>query len=127
LSSAELREIVCIECPTGCRAKVTMERGTVIGIENAECNRGEDYVRQEATAPMRDFFTTVRLEGASLPVLPVRTSSPIPRGRIMDCSRELAKVTVTAPVGLGEVISKNILGLGVDVVATRSMPQAHRG
>lgn len=121
MKEKEVRVITCIICPIGCKAKVTIENGKVSKIEGVECPRGEEYARKEVEAPVRDFFTTVRIRGASKQVLPVRSTQPIPKDKIMDCALELAKIVVDAPVKAGDVIVKNILGLGVDIIATRDM------
>ncbi|MGQ9460238.1 MAG: DUF1667 domain-containing protein [Candidatus Bathyarchaeaceae archaeon] len=124
MKKREVRVITCIICPVGCKAKVTIENGKVSKIEDVECPRGEEYAAREIEAPVRDFFTTVRIRGASSPVLPVRSIQPIPKDKIMDCALELAKIVVDAPVKAGDVIVKNPLGLGIDIVATRDMDQA---
>ncbi|MDH5419494.1 MAG: DUF1667 domain-containing protein [Candidatus Bathyarchaeota archaeon] len=121
MKKKEARVITCIICPVGCRARLTMKNGKITEIEGLECPRGEEYVRRELEAPVRDFFTTVRIKGAVIPVLPVRSTQPIPKDKIMDCVLELANVVVDAPVQAGEIIAKNPLGLGVDIVATRDL------
>ena len=117
----EAREITCIICPIGCRARVTIENGEIIEINNIECPRGEEYIRKEIEAPVRDFFTTVRIRGARIPVLPVRATQPIPKGKLIECTLELAKMALDAPIKAGDVIIKNILNLGIDIIATRNL------
>ena len=124
MNKKEMRLVTCIICPTGCRARVTIENGKITKIEDLECPRGEEYVGREIEAPVRDFFTTVRVKGATIPMLPVRSTQPIPKDRIMDCVLELANIVVEAPVKAGEIICKNPLGLGVDIVATRDLDRA---
>ncbi|KUO41460.1 MAG: molybdopterin oxidoreductase [Hadesarchaea archaeon DG-33-1] len=119
----ETREITCIICPVGCRARVSLRNGEVLEIQNIECPRGEKYISQEVKAPMRDFFTTVRIANAQTQVLPVRSTEPVPKARLKECALELAKIRVEAPVRLGDVIVENILGLGIDIVATRDIAQ----
>ena len=114
----ETREITCIICPVGCRASVSLRNGEVLEIKNLECPRGEKYILQEVKAPMRDFFTTVRVTNAPTQVLSVRSTGPVPKAKLKECALELAKIKVEAPVRLGDMIVKNILGLGVDIVAT---------
>jgi CxxC motif-containing protein len=121
LKKKEVRVITCIICPVGCRARVTIENGKISKIEDLECPRGEEYVRRELETPVRDFFTTVRIEGAAIPVLPVRATQPIPKDKIMDFVLELANIVVAAPVKTGEIIARNPLGLEVDIVATRDL------
>ncbi len=124
MKKREVRVITCIVCPVGCKAKVTIKNGKITKIEDVECPRGEEYVTKEFGAPMRDFFSTVRIKGASVPVLPVRSTQPIPKDKIMDCVLGSANIVVDAPVEAGDVIVRNPLGLGVDIVATRDMNRA---
>ena len=65
--------------------------------------------------------TTVRIAGGQLALLPVVSKSVLSKGRILDCARELRNVKVKAPVKAGDVIVADILGLGVDIVASRDM------
>ena len=44
---------------------------------------------------------------------------------ILDCAAALRQIAVKAPVTEGQIIVENILGLGVDIIASRSM-EAHR-
>jgi len=117
----ERRKVTCIICPLGCEATVTIGNGRVIKVENLECPRGEDYVLKEIEAPKRDFFTTVRVRGTGVPVCPVRATQPVPKEKLLDCSKELAKIIVDAPIKIGDVIVENLLGLGIDVIATRNL------
>lgn len=48
-----------------------------------------------------------------------QTASDIPKGKIYDIMKELDKVTMKAPVAIGDVVIPNVLGLGVDVVACK--------
>ena len=121
MKKKEVRVTTCIICPVGCIARVTIENGKITEIEGLECPRGEEYVRRELEAPVRDFFTTVRIKGAKIPVLPVRSTQPIPKDKILDCVLELANVVADAPVEAGEIIVRNPLGLEVDIIATRDL------
>lgn len=114
----ETREITCIICPVSCRARVSLQNGDVLEVQNIECPRGREYALQEIRAPMRDFFTTVRVTNAPTQVISVRSTGPVPKVKLKECAFELAKIKVEAPVRRGDVIVKNILGLGVDIVAT---------
>ena len=119
MKKKEVHEITCLLCPMGCKAKVTIENEAAPRVESVECPRGEDYTLRELRAPMRDFFTLVRVEGAKVTVLPVRATGPIPKGKIAECASELAKIKVGSPVKMGDVIIKNILNIGVDIIATK--------
>jgi len=120
----ETREVICILCPVGCRITVEIEDGEISKIENAGCKRGRDYAEQEIKSPVRDFFTTVRVKDGKIPVVSVRSTAPIPKRMLMRCASELARIVVPAPVRIGDVIVKNIMNLGVDIVATKSVEKA---
>ncbi|MDO4556629.1 MAG: DUF1667 domain-containing protein, partial [Lachnospiraceae bacterium] len=65
--------------------------------------------------------SSVKIVGCSLRRLPVKTSSDIPKGKITDVMGEINKVTVQSPVHVGDVIIKDVLGLGVDIVSAKNM------
>ena len=56
------------------------------------------------------------------PVLPVRVSADIPKDRIFDVMDALKTVTVSERIGRGDVVIPDVLGLGVDVIATSTDP-----
>lgn len=113
-----VKELICISCPMGCHLSVDTEKLTVTG---NSCKRGEVYGINEVTNPVRVITTTVKIEGAHHAVLPVKTKVPIPKDLNFKCIEELNKITVKAPVKMGDVIVENILNTGVDVIATRDL------
>ena len=116
-----VHEIPCILCPVSCQARVETNAEGNISITNLECQRGDPYVRHELETPLRDVFTTISITGAEIPRLPVRTSQPVPKHEVMNCMRALAQFQVKAPVSIGTVICQNLLDLGIDVIATRTL------
>lgn len=117
----ETKELNCINCPMGCLLTVTLEDGKITQVTGNTCPRGEKYAHQELTDPRRMLTSTVRVEGGALPLLPVVSADTLPKGKILECAAALRTVTVTAPVKAGAVVAANILGLGVDIVASRDM------
>ncbi len=112
--------IICIECPLGCDMTVE-QHGDELIVTGNTCPRGEQYTRQEATDPRRVLTTTVFIDGATHPMLPVKSIQPLPKDRLDACLRTLASVRVTAPVACGDVVCSDICGTGVDIAATRTM------
>ncbi len=111
--------IICIGCPLGCRVTVALDRkGAITGIKGAECRQGEKYVLKEFENPVRTLTTTVRTGDQSFPLLPVRTSRPVPKKLMGDIMRKTAKVRVEAPVAAGDVILKNVARTGSNIIAT---------
>lgn len=119
--AVEKKILNCITCPMGCELTAVLTDGKVTEVTGNTCPRGEKYAQEELTAPKRMLTTTVRITGGQLPLLPVVSKSVLPKGRILDCARALQSVAVTAPVHEGDVIAADILGLGVDIVASRDM------
>ena len=109
-------DMICIVCPKGCR--IAAEPGDPPAISGNGCKRGYRFALDELTDPRRTVCTTVKTAFPEVPVLPVKVSREIPKGRVFDVMRELAGVTVTRPLGMGDVVVENVLGLGADIVAT---------
>ncbi len=111
--------IVCIICPRSCLLEVFKDELGYVEVHNAECPRGEKYGLSEYSHPVRMLMTTVRLDGGSYPVIPVRSRVAIPMENIFDAVIEISAVSCRAPVKMGDVILKNIAGTGVDAIASR--------
>lgn len=112
--------ITCIVYPMGCSLQVTkLENG--YKVEGNTCKRGEKYGVEELINPRRVITTTVKLNGSYLNLLPVKTEDSIPKGMMFEIMEELDKITITAPINVGEVIVENILGTGVNVVSAKAV------
>jgi CxxC motif-containing protein len=117
----ETKVMNCIMCPMGCEMTVTLENGKFVSVTGNSCPRGAKYAETEVTDPRRMLTTTVRIRGGLLPLLPVVSADVLPKGKIAECVAYLRNVTVQAPVKAGDVIVPDILGLGVNIVASRDM------
>ena len=113
---------LCIGCPLGCRLEVDEdEDGVLVEVRGFSCKLGKKYAIQEHTDPRRVVTTTVAIEGGTLPRLPVRSAGTVPKGLVGDVCAILRGVKVQAPVRMGDVVLDNVLGTGVNIVATRDM------
>ncbi len=115
------KELTCINCPNGCSLEVEYAGGKIISVKGAECKKGKEYAENEIFHPVRIVTTTVRINCAAIPLLPVRTSDPVPKKLYQAIVREAAGIKVEAPVKCGDVIVKDILGSGADLIASRSL------
>lgn len=118
------KEIICTVCPTGCRITVEGEGTNITSIVGNSCKRGVQYATDEFIEPKRLLTCSVKLEGATRAVLPVRSSAPVPLKNVFDCMKVVKTTSVTAPVKVGQVIIPDILGLGVDIVSAMSIEKA---
>ena len=112
------RVITCITCPVGCDITVRGGDNRITAMEGNQCKRGEEYARAEFFHPARILTTSVKVEGASAPLVPVRSDKPIPKKLLFACMEEIKAVTVTAPVSRYDVIIADILGTGANICAT---------
>ena len=117
----EQRVITCIGCPLGCLVTVELENGEIVSVTGNTCVRGDSYARKEVTSPTRIVTSTVKVVGGNAPTVSVKTQSDIPKDKIFDCVKALKEVEVTAPVAIGDVVLENVVGTGVDIVATKGV------
>lgn len=116
------KEIVCITCPNSCRLTVWRDAKTnEVHVSGNQCPRGKDYGFNEYTLPIRMLITTMRIENAVLPVLPVRSVEAIPKEKLFEAIRIVNETSCVAPVKMGTVLVKNICKTGIDVIASRDM------
>lgn len=116
----ESRKLTCINCPMGCSLEVLID-GKDITVKGNNCGRGYEYGQSEVTNPVRVVTTSVFVNKGSTAVVSVKTSKPVPKDKVFDIIKELAPINVDAPVKIGDVLVKNILYTGADIVATRNV------
>jgi len=113
-------KMICINCPKGCELDVERAADGSITVTGHTCPRGEAYGRAELENPTRMVTGLVRVAGMRKP-LPVKTKSPVPKGKISDVLFAMHQATVQLPVKIGDVIVADVAGTGIDLVATANM------
>jgi CxxC motif-containing protein len=113
----------CPHCARGCSLDVLIQDDTVRVSGNA-CARGEEFGRQEAIMPMRPLATSIRAVGGVRPRLQVYGTGDIPLAQLLEAMNALDELTVAAPVVTGQLVMRDLLGLGVDIVAKETLPEA---
>jgi CxxC motif-containing protein len=116
-----IKNITCIACPQGCDLTIEIKNNKVLKVSGNKCQKGFDYAKQEIESPLRTVTSTVFGTGLPLKMIPVKTSKPIPKDKVMPLMKEIRKIKVKKSVKCGEVLKKNILNLDVDLVATRDI------
>ena len=101
----EQKELVCVNCPKGCRITVELEDGKVQAIRGYSCDKGKQYAAQETTRPMRILTT----------------DKEIPLDQMSEAMDQVRKITVQAPIKVNDVIIADFLGTDANLVASRSM------
>jgi CxxC motif-containing protein len=121
------KEMICIVCPKGCILKVKGSAGatvTAADVSGNKCKRGITYAVNECTNPVRTLTTTVKIDGGSQRMAPVKSDKPIPKGMLFDCMKIINACTVKAPLKVGDIVVKDILGTGADIISTSNIPEA---
>ncbi|MBR2570837.1 MAG: DUF1667 domain-containing protein [Clostridia bacterium] len=118
------RIFTCVVCPNGCEIEAEYEGNRVLSVAGNLCPKGRDYVTQELVDPRRTIATSVRVTGGTMPLASVRLTKAIPKNRIFDAMREIGRITLEAPISIGDVVIPNLLGLGSDVIVTKNIPKA---
>ncbi len=114
------RELTCVACPLGCTVTVEYNDTEVLSVTGNTCKRGEAYAKTEITNPTRSLTSSVKVNGGIHPVVPVKSSTPVPKTMLFECMEVINNTCVDAPVTLGQVIIENILDTGADIVATNN-------
>lgn len=115
----EVKKLICINCPMGCPLEVEM--GDEIKVSGNTCPRGEDYAKKEVTNPTRIVTSTVQVENGEIPMVSVKTQNDIPKGKIFTIMEEIEKVTIKAPVAIGDIVIENCADTGVNIIATKNV------
>jgi CxxC motif-containing protein len=119
--AAEKKHFVCVVCPVGCEIDVVHDGSEIISMEGNKCEKSEEFVRQELIEPMRILTTTVRFQGSRWPVIPVRTDKAVPKRLFPRIMKELRRIKLRAPVDMLDVVVKDVLHTGANIIATRTM------
>ena len=109
----EKRNLTCIMCPLGCQLTVTID-GDNITVTGNNCKRGEVFGKEEVTCPMRIVTSSVKTEKG---VRACKTTKPVPKSMIFDVMKEIEKLRLKS-AKFGEVVIKNVLNTGADIVIT---------
>jgi CxxC motif-containing protein len=118
----EMTKIICITCPMGCTLEVAHDGKTITKLQGEACKRGKEYAQSELTDPRRMVTTTVKVRGGMHPLVPVYTAAPFPKPLIFDLLNALRRVELESPVQRDQVVVKNALDTGIDVLASRDLP-----
>lgn len=121
--TAEKKHFVCVVCPVGCEIDVVHDGSKIISMEGNKCEKSEEFVSQELIEPMRILTTTVRIQGSRWPVIPVRTDKAVPKRLFPRIMKRLGQINLQAPVNMQDLVVKDVLRTGADIIATRTMPR----
>lgn len=72
---------------------------------------------------MKEIFTSlVRIKGDSRhKVVSVKSNKEVDRDLFREFSKVLGRIYVSSPIDIGEIICRNILNTGIDIVCTKKI------
>ena len=113
--------LTCVLCPVGCELEVGRNTASGLDVKGNQCDKGVPFAIEEILHPRRNLATSIPIRGTAARMVSVRLSGPVPRDLLFPILAAIAKLRPEAPVRRGQVLIADILGTGVDVVATRSV------
>ncbi len=71
----------------------------------------------------KDIFTSlVRVKGnPNYKVVSVKSTEPIEKALWKELSKVLSRIYISTPVNIGDIICKNVINSGVDIVCTKKI------
>jgi len=113
--------LLCTSCPLGCYLEIEHNNSEIFSIRGNRCKKGVEYAEHEIFDPRRIVTTTVRISGAQLNLVPVKTDRSVPKKLSFSIVESASKIILKAPVRKGDIIIQNVCGSGANLVTTRSM------
>ena len=129
MSAVMIDRLTCILCPVGCDLEVQVMRDGEeseeleerVEVRGHQCDKGPVFAAGEVLRPLRNLATSVPAEGTEATMVSVRLNAAVPRERIFPILAEIARLRPALPVRRGDVLLPDVLGTGVDVIATRTV------
>lgn len=126
----ETQQFNCTTCPSECLLTVEVKRGAdgavmeVRSVTGNNCPRGDTFVHQELTCPMRILTTTVAVSGGDEALLPVRTADSIPLALHAQAMNLIRGLVVNAPIRIGDIVLENLLDTNINLIASMDIDPA---
>lgn len=110
--------ITCIDCPIGCLIDVEYNRDEIVSIKGSGCKKGKKFVENEIKDPRRMLTTTISIDSIRFNRLPIRSSEAVPKDKVLKFIKEVKKIKVKPIIKMGDVIVKNFMDSGVDIISS---------
>ncbi|AKN33151.1 hypothetical protein Ccar_20830 [Clostridium carboxidivorans P7] len=120
-----IKEIICDKCNKKCILGIDKYDDS-IEVSGNLCNIGEEYANFKINNNKDIFTTLVRIKGANSNVISVKSTKPLDKKLWVECSKALSRLYVGAPMRQGDIVCKNILNTGVDIVSTKTMVRINK-
>ncbi len=109
-----MKTLTCIICPKGCVISQD-EKGEIKGYG---CLRGLEYFKNELLNPTRVVTSFVRVKNGDRPFCACKTLKAVNKKEMMKVMENINKISVEAPISVGQVLSNDIDGEKTPLVST---------
>lgn len=116
-----LDRLTCVLCPVGCELEVRRDPAGEAEVLGNQCDKGIPFAVEEVLYPKRNLATSVPVAGTAAKMVSVRLTGRVPRELVFPILAEIARLRPEAPIRRGQVLLADVLGTGVDVIATRTV------
>lgn len=120
-----IKEVICDKCNKKCILEIDKYDSSV-EVSGNLCNIGVEYACFKMNNNKDIFTTLVRIKGANGNVISVKSTKPLDKKLWIECSKALSRLYVGAPIKEGDIVCKNILNTGVDIVSTKTMVRSNK-
>lgn len=107
-----MKELTCIICPNGCTLSIDDE----LNVSGNLCPRGKEFALNEIKDPKRSITTTCKTIFKNVPVIAVRSDGEVRKDDVIKVIDEINKVVIDSKMKIGDVVIKNVLGSGVNII-----------
>ncbi len=93
-----------------------------IDVEGNLCSEGINVAKNKIKSNKDILTTLIRIKGSEkYEVLPVKSSAPINKDLWIECSKALSRIYVGPNIKSGDIVCKNILNTGIDIISTKTL------
>ncbi|MCT8978726.1 DUF1667 domain-containing protein [Clostridium sp. CX1] len=115
-----IKEAICYGCNNKCILSIDIYNDS-IEVQGNLCDEGIKYAKEQINSNKGILTTLVRIKGSRYNVVPVKSSKPLDKKLWVECSKALSRLYVGAPIKAGDIVCKNILNTGADIVCTKNI------
>lgn len=112
--------IQCKVCNLSCNLQIE-KIDKQYKVTGNRCNRGKEFGLKEIEEPDRIITGRALLKNGPMSRVPVKSTDLIPSEKVDEVMEIIKNTVVYAPVNKGEIVIKNILNTGVDIVTQRKV------
>lgn len=114
-------KLTCIVCPNGCELVAEKCGDGSVKVAGNLCPKGVKFATDELVRPLRTFTGTAATAFPDFPVIAVKTDREVPKEEILRIAEYVNSLCLTKRCSPGDVIVKDVLGLGANLVVTADM------